>query len=125
MARSGVSTDELTNDFNTATKTYRGVRYVLKELPITEYDELLKLATVVKTVDGEEQEVVDDATLVKLLTQKSIVEPRILRPLGTRLWRQLERDVQVLHFGVEPDETDAKDEDKKDEDEGEATSASS
>jgi hypothetical protein len=58
-------------------------------------------------VDGEEQEVVDDATLVKLLTQKSIVEPRILRPLGTRLWRQLERDVQVLHFGVEPDETDA------------------
>jgi len=117
MAR-GVNASEMSNKFAEARVTYRGTEYVLRELPMDRYDELVELATAEQTIDGETTKVFDSAAHTKLLTVESLVEPKMtakqLYSEGTRLVRALQQQVAKLHWDPEP-------EDKKEDDEGEVS----
>ena len=97
-----VTTMPLTED-----REYRGRKYTFRELEMSEYDALVEQATSTNyDAEGNETEVTDQSMLQRLMLQKSLVEPKLalsdISSLGTRLGRQLERDVQYLHFAVEP-----------------------
>jgi len=120
MAR-GVNASEMTNEFAEVKHTYRGVTYVLRELPMDRYDELVEQATAEATdADGEVTKVFDSAAHTKLLLVEALVEPKLtarqLYGKGTRLVRALQAKVFALHLDPEPEEK-AKGED---DDEGEA-----
>lgn len=120
MAR-GVSASEMTNKFAEARVTYRGTTYVLRELPMDRYDELVEMATAEQTVDGETTKVFDQNAHTRLLTVESLIEPKMtakqLYGEGTRLVRALQVQVGKLHWDPEPVEDDK----DKDDDEGEAS----
>jgi hypothetical protein len=93
--------------------TYRGQTFKLQEVEISVYDEALTKATTrTFDADGQTQEAVDQPLLIRLLLLESLTEPRVtsedLSHMGTRLVRQLERDVRDLHFDVEPETPEAK-----------------
>ena len=97
-------------------RTYRGQKFVIRECDTDTYDKCLKQGTdtVNNPMTGEDEERTDETRVLRLLLLKSIVSPKIdsVGQLGTRLTRQLERDVRDLHFGVEPlDKSKADEED--------------
>jgi len=90
--------------------TYRGETFSLVEIDAADYDDCVQRATTTKyDSEGEEQESIDQTLLFRLMLEKSLVTPKLtlaeIAGLGMRLVRQLERDVQTLHFSLEP-ETD-------------------
>lgn len=90
---------------------YRGIRYKVTELAIGDYDDIVKKATrKEKRVDPgsgveEEVEILDQQLQSRMMLKSCIVEPaRIdITKLGTRLVVTLNRVVNNLHYGDEPD----------------------
>jgi hypothetical protein len=77
------------------------------EITAEEYDECVEKATTVSfDAEGEEKKEVDQQLLFRLMAVRSLTEPSLsmadLMKVGSRLVRQLERDVRDLHFEVEP-----------------------
>jgi hypothetical protein len=102
-----------------AERTYRGTKFVFVEVDVETYDACVKSATrqVENPITGRDDDVVDENLALRLLMRKSIIQPKITDwNLGTRLIRQLERDVRDLHFGVEPGDTKPGDEPYEDDD---------
>lgn len=97
------------------TRTYRGTTFELVEVDTATYDRCLKKATnkVEDPMTGQDREEVDENLALRLLLRESLVKPSISdwNTVGTRLMRQLERDVRELHFGLEPDEKKNNDDD--------------
>ena len=89
-------------------RVYRGTKFVFVEVDTETYDECIKSATntVLNPVTGRDEDETDENLALRLLMRKSCVQPKISdwSSLGTRLMRQLERDVRELHFGLEPNE---------------------
>lgn len=109
---------------------FRGEVYKVTELPIGEYDEIVKKATRKQTVEDpdtgakQEIEVLDQQLQSRLMLMACIVEPKGVKvtELGTRLVVALNRIVNRLHYGDEPDELRPV---KKDGDDDEAGKAES
>ena len=91
-------------------RTYRGTKFVIVEADTATYDECITKATnkVLNPMTGREDDETDENLALRLLMRETITQPKITDwpALGTRLTRQLERDVRELHFGVEPSEDD-------------------
>jgi hypothetical protein len=112
----------------TLDRVYRGQKFHFVEVDIDEYDEIIRKATnkVESPITGRDEDVTDEALAVRMLLRKSLVSPVIKDwNLGTRLIRQLERDVRELHFGTEPAETTGKAADESTDVEDEAPNAAS
>jgi len=96
-------------------RTYRGTKFVLEEVDTDTYDEIIKKATsqVENPITGRDEDETDENLALRLLMRECVKQPKITdwQGLGTRLTRQLERDVKELHFGLEP--TDKKDDKRK------------
>lgn len=99
-----VALSDMSNDLVEIRRRYRGVTYVLRELPMDQYDKTVRAATA--EVDGVEK--FDGVAHTKILLSKCLVEPKLspdeLYSKGTRLVRQLQRDLQEIHFDDEPEE---------------------
>lgn len=94
-------------DFSTKPYTekhqYRGRLYTFTELPIGEYDELVRTATTKDEDTGIET--LDDRLLMKLMTMKVVdVTPREYAQLGARVVFSLNAVVRNMHYNAEPDE---------------------
>lgn len=104
---------------------FRGVMYKVSELEIGDYDDIVKKATrkEKRTNDDtgatEEVEILDQQLQSRLMLKACIVEPAKvdIPKLGTRLTVALNRIVNTLHYGEEPDEL--KPPKKADDDDGE------
>jgi len=87
-------------------RVYRGTKFVFVEVDTETYDSCLKKATnqVLNPVTGRDEEETDENLALRLMMRECITQPKITdwNALGTRLMRQLERDVRELHFGIEP-----------------------
>lgn len=104
----GVNASELTNELAEDKVKMRGVEYVLRELPMDEYDKTVRLAT---TTDPDtKDEIFDGAAHTKILLARCLVAPKLtadqLYSQGTRLVRELQRRALRLHTDSEPIETD-------------------
>jgi len=90
---------------------FRGEVYVIRELPIGEYDEIVKKATRKEKVTdpdtgvSNEVDMLDQNLQSRLMLKACLTEPKIeVTKLGTRLTVALNRAVNELHYGNEPDE---------------------
>lgn len=91
---------------------FRGVDYKITELEIGEYDEIVKKATRKEkrtdpdTGASEEVEILDQQLQSRLMLRACVVEPAKIdiSKLGTRLTVAMNRVVNQLHYGDEPDE---------------------
>lgn len=86
----------LDEEFATTTATIRGVRWVLRELDATTYEEILQKAT------GEDR-IVDQSLMFRLMLDKSVVEPegmtvKAIYAKPYSVVRKLEQIVNDLHF---------------------------
>lgn len=86
----------VSNELRETTVEIRGIKYVLRELTATEYDDLVKIAT------GPDDEV-DLTALLKLMMSKCLVEPKIsAEEFGNKPYpvvRKLNDVVNRMHFG--------------------------
>lgn len=103
-----VTLSEVGNELVELKRRYRGVTYVLRELPMDKYDATVRQATTEIDDNGVKVEKFDGVAHTKLLLAKCLVEPKLspeeLYGRGTRLVRQLQRDLQTIHFDDEPEE---------------------
>lgn len=105
MAR---ATQSLSPDFLEEEVTVRGVTYRLRELSIGEYDEMVTKATRKESnpLTGEDNEIVDNALLLKLMVLRCCVEPKLsaetLAGLPMRVVLKLNQTVNRMHYGDEP-----------------------
>jgi hypothetical protein len=129
----GISAAQMNNDLEEIKVQFRGTLYVLRELPMDEYDKTVAMAT---KIDPETKEEIFDGTAhTKILLAKSLVEPKIsaaeLYAKGTKLVRGLQQQLQKLYWSSEPDELKILDDESAkmasklgdDDDEGEAEAA--
>lgn len=88
---------------------YRDVLYHLTELDIGTYDEISTKATRSINRDGVEVEEIDNQLQSRLMLKAALLSPKLttLTGLGTRLTIALNRVVNELHYGDEPDELKA------------------
>lgn len=99
-----------TPDFLTEEVVIRGHKFVLQELSIGEYDELVQKATTTQTdpVTGREFEQTDNTLLLKMMVLKSCVDPKLtpekLAALPMRVTLKLNAKVNEMHFSEEPDD---------------------
>lgn len=98
------------NEFITKEVTLRGRKYVMRELTVAKYDELVRLATS-KNAEGED--LIDNGLLRKLMASASLVEPKTkdLQSLGLRLASKLISVAQEINYGTEPEEGEEKEPD--------------
>lgn len=103
----------LEEEFATTTATIRGVKWVLRELDATTYEELLQKAT------GENR-VVDQSLMFRLMLDKSVIEPegmtvKAIYAKPYSVVRKLEQIVNDLHFTevLSDEEKDEEDEIEK------------
>jgi len=87
---------DMDEEFATKTATIRGVKWVMRELDATTYEELIKKAT------GEDH-LVDQSLMFRLMLDKSVVEPPGMTPKEIyskpySVVRKLEQIVNDLHF---------------------------
>lgn len=103
-------------------RVYRGTKFVFVEVDTETYDSCLKKATnqVLNPVTGRDEEETDENLALRLMMRECITQPKITdwNALGTRLMRQLERDVRELHFGLEPTDSSKKPDDEEPQDDG-------
>lgn len=95
------------NDFATVDILLRGRNYHFVELSVDKYDDLVKMATIKsKTAEGEDQELIDNSVLRKLMTLASLQDPKLttLQGLGMRLQQKLVNVAAELNYGDEPEE---------------------
>jgi hypothetical protein len=99
----------LTPDFLEEEVTVRGMTFRLRELSIGDYDELVKKASkpVTNLATGQEDEVIDNALLLKLMVLRCSVEPKLtaeaLSNLPMRVVLKLNQTVNRMHYGDEPE----------------------
>lgn len=102
------STAALSPDFLEEEVTARGLTYRFRELSIGDYDELVRKATIkqANAITGEENDVIDNALLLKLMVLKCSVEPKLtaesLSNLPMRVVLKLNQTVNRMHYGDEP-----------------------
>jgi hypothetical protein len=101
-------TASLTPEFIEESVDVRGITFRLRELSIGEYDELVKKATRPQVnADGVEDEIIDNALLLRLMVLKCVVEPKLtpetLAGLPMRLTLKLNQTVNRMHYGDEPE----------------------
>ena len=110
----------LTPDFLEEEVTVRGLTFRLRELSIGDYDELVKKASkpVTNLATGQEDEIIDNSLLLKLMVLRCSVEPKLtpesLAGLPMRVVLKLNQTVNRMHYGDEP-ETEKKADDTADE----------
>lgn len=109
-----MSKQPLTPNFLEKEVVVRGATFRLRELSAGEYDELQRKSTIkVTNVLGEETEQQDDRMLLRLMLMKSVIEPKMtpdaLTNLPARVLFALNRAVNELHFGAEPESTKSDD----------------
>ena len=91
---------------------FRGEVYLVRELPIGEYDDIVKKATSKQAVVDPDTGVSNDVDILdqnlqsRLMLKECLVEPKSIdvKKLGTRLTVALNRAINELHYGNEPDE---------------------
>lgn len=89
----------------TVRATIRGVTYIISELSMERYNELLDKATSKKKneITGLDEEEIDQQVLARLMILDSVrPKPDQLLKLGVRYYRALNRLVSDLHYGDEP-----------------------
>lgn len=107
MARAAAR-QPLTDDFLEEELTVRGQTFRLRELSIGDYDELVRKATrsTPNPLTGEDNEVIDNALLLKLMVLKCCVDPKLtpesLATLPMRVVLKLNQTVNRMHYGDEP-----------------------
>jgi hypothetical protein len=112
-------TTTLTPEFLEEAVTIRGVTYRLRELSIGDYDELVKKATrsEMNPLSGQNEETTDNALLLKLMVMKCSVDPKItaetLAGLPMRVVLKLNQTVNRMHYGDEPVDATAKQDDEE------------
>jgi hypothetical protein len=101
------SVDEMdtpSDGFEERTVSVRGKEFKIRELSSAEYDKLYKMAD-----QGDD---LDTALLLRLMTLKSVVEPKLteddLGQMPMRVSRELLGEVNRLHFGPDDEEESAK-----------------
>ena len=110
----------LTPDFLEEEINIRGIPYRLRELSIGDYDELVKKASkpVTNLATGQEDEIIDNSLLLKLMVLRCSVEPKLtpesLANLPMRVVLKLNQTVNKMHYGDEP-ETEKKADDAAEE----------
>ena len=105
---------------------FRDMDFKITELPIGEYDDIVKKATRKQTVEDpdtgakQEVEILDQQLQSRLMLTACIVEPKGVKvnELGTRLVVALNRVVNRLHYGDEPDALRPTKKDGDDDEEG-------
>ena len=102
----GIGAAQMNNDLEEIKVKFRGTLYVLRELPMDEYDKTVAMAT--KEDPDTKEEIFDGNAHTKILLAKSLVEPKIsaaeLYAKGTKLVRGLQQQLQKLYWSAEPDE---------------------
>lgn len=116
----------LTPDFLEEEVNARGVTYHFRELSIGDYDELVKKATTKRPNPlGGEDEMIDNAVLLKLMVIKCSTDPKLspeaLSALPMRVVMKFNSTVNRMHYGDEPEEEKKADETDGDVEEGTAT----
>lgn len=107
----------LTPDFNEEAVVIRGTTYRFRELSIGDYEDLIKKATTTKAnpLTGEEDEVIDNALLLKMMVLRCSVSPKLtaesLANLPMRVVLKLNQTVNKMHYGEEPESQPTEDED--------------
>ena len=110
----------LTPDFLEEEVTVRGLTFRLRELSIGDYDELVKKVSkpVTNLATGQEDEIIDNSLLLKLMVLRCSVEPKLtpesLANLPMRVVLKLNQTVNKMHYGDEP-ETEKKADDAAEE----------
>lgn len=96
--------NNVTDEFRTEEVVIRGVTYKFREISANEYDEILKIAS------GPDDQA-DLATVLKMMTVKSLVEPVLLPDqLGEKpypVYNKILQTVNRLHFSVDATEGEA------------------
>ena len=90
---------------------FRGVTYLITELPIGDYDEIVKKATHKEKIEDadtgatREVDIIDNQLQSRLMLKACIKEPDKvdINKLGTRLTIALNRAINTLHYGEELD----------------------
>lgn len=98
-----MSASKMNDEFRTEEVTIRGTTYKMRELSANEYDEILKIAT------PPDEDQADLATVLKMMANKSMVEPAGL-DLGSKpypVYSKLLQTVNKLHFSSDTDEGDS------------------
>lgn len=94
----------ITDEFREVTLDIRGVKYQLKELSASAYDDIVKVAA------GPDDSA-DMNTVLKMMLAKSLIDPHLdSAQLGAKPFPVLNRllqEVNRMHFSVEPDATPA------------------
>lgn len=79
----------------------RGITFLMRELEIDDYDELIEKHTT--EGDDGEAETFDSAAFTRDLTRQCLIRPKWSDvPKGTRLVRMLEQRALALHTAIEP-----------------------
>ncbi len=105
------------DEFITRKISLRGREYTFRELDVSKYDELVQLAT---SKNAEEEEMIDNNLLRKLMTVATCVDPKLpdgMAGLPMRLENKLSITAQEVNYGSEPE--DGKEESEPDIQEGE------
>lgn len=92
------------DEFVVRTVILRGRSYTFRELDVSQYDSLVELAT---SKDAQDQEMVDNGLLRKLMTVATCVTPRLpdgLAGVPMRLANKLTLVAQQVNYGDEPEQ---------------------
>lgn len=116
----------LTPEFLEESVIARGVTYRFRELSIGEYDDLVQKATTKRPNGlGGEDEMIDNAVLLKLMVIKCSVDPKLtpesLAKLPMRVVMKFNSTVNRMHYGDEPEEKAPETDSGDDAEEGTAT----
>jgi hypothetical protein len=111
-ARRVVAVEDLDNELHSVSHHYRGHTYVIRELPMVDYQRQVRAATTTEKdpITGEETDKFDADHHTALMLGKCVTvdgkktTAEALYEKGTALVRQLQRDVSALHFDEEKDE---------------------
>ena len=93
-------------EFAERTVRLRGIDYTFRELDVTAYDDLVRLAT---STNEAGDEMIDNGLLRKLVTVKTCVSPQLpegLSRMPMRLAQKLQLIAQEINYGPEPEEED-------------------
>lgn len=114
-------TGDYNDEFVTKTVQLRGTKYVIRELTVAQYDDIVKMAS---SENDQGETLIDNTLLRKLMTLESIAEPKLesLDKLPMRLSTKLSAVAQEINYGAEPEEEkeDKPDIEVGDDEEGEA-----
>jgi len=94
---------DYSNEFIESKFHFRGTEYVLREVSVDVYDDLVEMATSKNDVGDE---MIDNGFLRKQLALKTLVSPRFSDFIGKplRLSNRIMNESWILNLGQEPDD---------------------